>query len=161
MKHLYFLFSVCFILGGCHFIEGERIEQLGGPQGRIMLTSDRPFADSSGPAGEMYDRLHYYFMDVPGSGAAFTVTASFPAEENIPLNDYYSIAWSDSSIPESQVTVEREKINSFQSSYSISVKPNTIGIPYEIYIKLMDETRTDNSGQHYESNATLVIRQGV
>ena len=161
MKQLIFLFFICLVLSGCHLIEGEKIEQLDGPQGRIILTSDRPFTDLSGPAGEMYDRLHYYFMDVPGSGAEFMVTASFPAEENIPLNDYYNIAWSDSSIPGSQLTLERIKINLYQSSYSITVKPNTIGIPYEIYIKLIDETRTDKTGQHYESNATLVIRQGV
>jgi len=161
MKRLFFLFIICFFFGGCQSVDNEIASLSGGVGGKITLTSDMSFTQIDGQLGELYDRLHHYFVDIPSSGATFTVIASFPEEDGVPLNDSFVIGLGSTLIPNNQVTVDRKRINQFQSSYSITVEPNTIGIPYEIYILLIDDTRTDKTGQHYESNATLVIRQGV
>lgn len=159
MKRFVLFLLLGFIISGCHEREDAlEIQILGGPVGKIILTANTPFSKVE---GRFYDAFNYYFIEVDSSGQDFVVTASFPAEEGVTLNDSFITAWSHSSIPDNQVVILHKKENAYQSSYSISVAPNKTGIEYDCFIMLFDNSRlaSDGSGKHIPSQATLVIRQ--
>ena len=152
MKRLVWLFVLfCFSLSSRHDPDAFGIKELGGPIGKILLTSDIPFSLTK-------DNINYYRINVGSEGGEFTVVASFPENEGVTLNDHYIVGWSDL-VPNHLVGIYRTKLNEYQSSYVIKVKPNSFGKPYDCYIEMFDESRVDNSGKPLTSQATLIIRQ--
>ena len=144
MKRLVWLFVLfCFSLSSRHDPDAFGIKELGGPIGKILLTKDN---------------INYYRINVGSEGGEFTVVASFPENEGVSLNDHYIVGWSDL-VPNHLVGIYRTKLNEYQSSYVIKVKPNSFGKPYDCYIDMFDESRVDNSGKPLTSRATLIIRQ--
>ena len=151
MKRLVWLFVLlCFALSGCHE-RGEYNEEANERVGKIILTSETPFDGTIG-------QINYYLINVGSEGGTFTVIASFPENEGVALNDHFIVGWSDN-VPDELVGIYRTKLNAYQSSYEIKVKPNSFGKPYECYIDMFDESRVDNSGKPLQSRATLIIRQ--
>ena len=150
---------LCLFSSACHEIQDAQV--IGGPVGVITMTSsDIPLS----PLEVGRSGFHaVYSVDVGPSGQQFTVIASFPEEEGVPLNDTYIVSWSDSSVPASQVSISRQAVSSYQSAYHISVMPNHTGKSYTCYLMLFDDTRvlTDGSGRHYNSRATLALRQAA
>lgn len=152
MKRLVWLFVLlCFSLSSCHDPEAFEIKELGGPIGKILLTSDIPFSLTK-------ESINYYQIDVGSAGGEFTVVASFPENEGVSLNDHYIVGWSEE-IPEDLVNVSWTKVNAYQSSYVVSVKPNTLGKSYKCFIMMFDESRVDKTGKPLTSKAMLVIAQ--
>ena len=153
MKRLVWLFVLlCFALSGCHDPNALEVKELGGPIGKIILTSETPFDGTIA-------RINHYLIIVGSEGGEFTVVASFPENEGVSLNDHYIVGWSDDQVPNHLVGIYRTKLNEYQSSYEIKVKPNSFGKPYDCYIDMFDESRVDKSGKPLTSRATLIIRQ--
>ena len=153
MKRLVWLFVLlCFSLSSCHDPEAFGIKELGGPIGKILLTSDIHFSLTK-------DNINYYRINVGSEGGEFTVVASFPENEGVSLNDHYIVGWSDDQVPNHLVGIYRTKLNAYQSSYEIKVKPNSFGKPYECSVMMFDESRVDKTGKPLTSRATLIIRQ--
>ena len=150
-KIIYCLFLLCFALCSCNDPDALEIKELGGPIGKIILTSETPFDGTIA-------QINYYLIKVGSEGGTFTVIASFPENEGVALNDFFIVGWSDI-VPDELVGIYRTKLNAYQSSYEIKVKPNSFGKPYECYIDMFDESRVDNSGKPLQSRATLIIRQ--
>jgi hypothetical protein len=151
MKRIYSLLLLFFVLFGCHDPNALEVKDLGGPIGKILLTSDIPFSLTK-------DNINYYRIDVGSEGGEFTVVASFPENEGVSLNDHYIVGWSDE-VPNHLVGIYRTKLNEYQSSYVIKVKPNSFGKPYECSVMMFDESRVDKTGKPLTSKATLIIRQ--
>ena len=156
MKRIYPLLLLCLVLFGCQGYEINDIDELAiGGYGKILLSSETPFASDY---ADKYSYYNYYVIDVGSKGGEYTVLASYPEDEGVPLDDTFFIAWSEE-IPEEMVNVSRTKVNAYQSSYVVSVKPNTLGKSYKCYIMMFDESRKDKSGKTVTSRATLILRQ--
>lgn len=152
MRRLSLIILFCFALGSCHEPDALEIKELGGPIGKILLTSDIPFSLTK-------ESINYYRIDVGSAGGEFTVVASFPENEGVSLNDHFIVGWSDDQVPNHLVSINRTKLNEYQSSYVIKVKPNSFGKSYECSVLMFDESRVDKTGKPMTSRATLVIRQ--
>ena len=152
MKKLFYcLILLCFALCSCNDPDALEIKELGGPIGKIILTSETPFDGTIA-------QINLYLINVGSEGGTFTVIASFPENEGVPLNDHFIVGWSDN-VPDELVGIYRTKLDAYHSSYEIKVKPNSFGKPYECTIMMFDESRVDQSGKPLTSRATLIIRQ--
>jgi len=151
MKRLVLLFVLlCFALSSCHE-RGEHNEEANERVGKIILTSETPFD------GTIAQWNAYRFAAGSG-GREYTVVASFPEEEGVPLNDNFTVQYS-ASTPDNMADVSRTKLNAYQSRYVIKVNPNTTGKAYECTITIVDETRVGKNGKPLQSTATLIINQ--
>lgn len=168
MKQLFtFLLATSLCLYGCSQSDADGDpttkavgEYVSGTQ--IFLS---PFTPDNRPTFE--NNKDQLILNFDKNGGQTTVTAYFPEEDEVKLNEDYTIGHGD--IPQdkisvigSQVQVKKAKLDDFRSEYVITVNQNNIGTDYDIYIDLRDASKIRNKkGDPLVSKARITIHQTV
>ena len=149
---------------------------LGGSMGQIKLS---PYTVIPW-GGESTKSFQNYSHNLIGKdGGVLTITAYYPEEEAIPLNDYYTImgVLSDSydygrleySTEEfgkavkqiEAIKINQRKIDSFSTEYEIIVPANQVGKEYGTVIKIYDSSQKKEDGTPLMCEATITINQAA
>lgn len=169
MKQLFtFLLAASLCLCGCSQFSGNNAELKTKAAGEYVSGDQiflSPFTPQDRPTFE--NNKNYLLLNFDKNGGQATVTAYFPEEDEVFLNESFECGISD--VPRQnpwlindQVSIKRTKLDDFSSQYVITVHPNQLGFDYDYFISLFDGTKVRNEkGTPLISKAGITIHQTV